>query len=246
MQDLYQEEEIDLFEYWNVLCRRKKMLIIMFAVFVTLAMVISLLSPKYYKSQAVILVSGSATGGLGAALSSSPLGGVLGGVGLLHSQADTALAFLQSRTIAEKTINKFGLMKILFRKQWDDAAGTWKDPEKRPFMEDAVKLLTKKIVSQVKNKDDTITISVVWKDPQLAADMANYYVTALADILNERSMNLTIQVIDMAVPAHKKYKPKTALNMVLAGMLSLFLGVFIAFFREYLEKHKKTEAASKA
>lgn len=42
-----------------------------------------------------------------------------------------------------------------------------------------------------------------------------------------------VQVLDRAVPAEWKSKPKTTLNMALAGALSLFAAIFLAFFLEY-------------
>ena len=43
-----------------------------------------------------------------------------------------------------------------------------------------------------------------------------------------------VQVLDQAVPADWKSKPKIKLNMAIAGITSLFLGAFLAFFLEYL------------
>lgn len=49
----------------------------------------------------------------------------------------------------------------------------------------------------------------------------------------------TVQVLDKAVPAERKSKPKIRLNMMLAGVVSLFLGTFLAFFLEYVEGLKQ-------
>jgi uncharacterized protein involved in exopolysaccharide biosynthesis len=46
----------------------------------------------------------------------------------------------------------------------------------------------------------------------------------------------TVQVLDPAIPAEKKSKPRIRLNMVIAGVLALFVGIFLAFFLEYLER----------
>lgn len=47
-----------------------------------------------------------------------------------------------------------------------------------------------------------------------------------------------VQVLDRAVPAFYKSKPKTLLNMVIAGAVSLFLGIFLAFFVEYIQRQR--------
>lgn len=44
-----------------------------------------------------------------------------------------------------------------------------------------------------------------------------------------------VQVLDRAVPAVRHSKPRLRLNLALAGVTSLFLGVFLAFFLEYLK-----------
>ena len=41
-------------------------------------------------------------------------------------------------------------------------------------------------------------------------------------------------------------KPRILLNMVLAGVLSLFFAIFLAFFLEYLERMKAQEAVRSA
>jgi len=51
-----------------------------------------------------------------------------------------------------------------------------------------------------------------------------------------------VQILDKAVPAERKSKPKTTLNMAIAGALSLFMGIFLAFFLEYVERVRKREA----
>lgn len=45
-----------------------------------------------------------------------------------------------------------------------------------------------------------------------------------------------VQILDRAVPAEWKSKPKTTLNMALAAAISLFAGIFLAFFLEYWER----------
>jgi len=49
----------------------------------------------------------------------------------------------------------------------------------------------------------------------------------------------SVQVLDPAIPAERKSKPTIKLNMLVAGVLALFLGIFLAFFLEYLERIKR-------
>jgi uncharacterized protein involved in exopolysaccharide biosynthesis len=146
------------------------------------------------------------------------------------------LVFLKSRTIAEMVIKRFDLLRVFNEHKWDPVKGAWKNPDKPPLLEEAVKYLGEKVTSFKKSKEGTIAIMVEWKDPKLAADMSNYYVVALAGIMKDKSVNTTVQIVDPAIPSEKKSRPLIGMNMILAGMLSLMIGVFIAFFLEKRDK----------
>jgi uncharacterized protein involved in exopolysaccharide biosynthesis len=205
-------------------------------VFLSAAAVISLISPEYFKSETVIIASGPEAGGLGAALSASPLAGVLAGASGVQTPADKIMVILKSRTIAEAIVQRFNLLQVFNEEDWDTARGAWKDPSKPPLMQDAVKKLTRDVTRFSKGKEGAITVAVEWKDPKLSADMANYYITVLAAFLNEKSINITTQVVDRAVPAERKSRPRIKVNMILAGVVGLFSGLFLVFFLEYVQK----------
>jgi uncharacterized protein involved in exopolysaccharide biosynthesis len=56
--------------------------------------------------------------------------------------------------------------------------------------------------------------------------------------LTEARDTPTVQVLDPAVPAEKKSRPKISLNLLIAGLLSLLIGIFWAFVREALDRRK--------
>jgi uncharacterized protein involved in exopolysaccharide biosynthesis len=216
------------------------MLISLFTVSVVATMIVSLLLPKYYKSETLILCLAPESGGLSAALSASPLAGALtGSFGGLSTPADKILVLLKSRTIAEMVIKRFDLLHVFYADKWDASKGAWKDPEKPPLMEDAIKKLTKSVTSFKKSREGSIAVAVEWKDPKLAAEIANYYVAALAEFMKNKSVNTTIQVVDPAVPAERKSWPRIKLNMAVAGVLSLLIGMFIAFSLESRSEKKQ-------
>lgn len=66
-----------------------------------------------------------------------------------------------------------------------------------------------------------------------------------AKIAEARDMP-TVQVLDRAVPAERKSKPKTVLTSAIVGVLGLFLGLFLAFFLEYLDRARAVRAAQAA
>jgi uncharacterized protein involved in exopolysaccharide biosynthesis len=147
--------------------------------------------------------------------------------------------YLKSRTVSEMVVKRFDLMRVFNESTWDAAKGTWKNPDKQPYMEDVIKKLNKDVTSFKKAKEGTITITVEWRDRKLAADMANYYVTALAEFMKDKSVTTTVQIVDPAIPAEKKSWPLTSVNTALAGVLSLFIGAFLALFLDSREKRRK-------
>ncbi len=178
-------------------------------------------------------------------MSASPLAGALAGsITGLTTPADKILVFLKSRTIAQMVIKRFDLLRVFNENRWDAEKSAWKDPGKPPLMEDAVKKLTKNVTSFKKSKEGTIAITVEWKDPKLAAAVANYYVAALAEFMKDKSVNTTVQVVDVAAPAERKSWPSVRLNVTVAGIFSLFGGVFIAFLLE--NRPRKKEAADRS
>jgi len=236
-QKIMPDDVINLADHWAIIWRRKMMIIALCLVSVLATMLVSLMLPKYYKSQAMILAIAPESGGLGAALSASPLSGVLtGSLGGLTTPADRLLVFLKSRTIAEMVIKRFDLVRVFNERKWDPVKAEWKDPKKPPLLEEAVKYLGKNITSFKKSRDGSIAITVEWKDPKLAADIANYYIAALAEIMKNKAVNTTVQIVDPAVPAEKKSRPSIRANMIMAGLLSLMIGVFIALFLEKRDK----------
>ena len=54
-----------------------------------------------------------------------------------------------------------------------------------------------------------------------------------------------VQVLDQAVPALRKSKPKIRLNMALAGVISLFIGIFLTFFLEYVQSQRSKVTANR-
>jgi uncharacterized protein involved in exopolysaccharide biosynthesis len=59
--------------------------------------------------------------------------------------------------------------------------------------------------------------------------------------IEEAKEDITFQVIDRAIPPEKKIKPKRKLIVMLVGVISLFAGIFLVFFLEYLSNLKEPE-----
>jgi len=164
--------------YLEILLRWKNFIILNTVIIAMVISGITLLMPNWYKATASILppkqqdIFGSAIGanpilrGLTGGRPLSSFGRVTGGYNYL--------AILKSRTTMEDVINKFDLMKVY-------------DISDRS-MDKAVRALEENTLFETQD-DDNITIDVYDKDPQRAADMANYFV----EILNSTSIKLGTQ-----------------------------------------------------
>lgn len=87
---------------------------------------------------------------------------------------------------------------------------------------------------------EIIRLEVIDEDPELAVEIAN----ETAEVFMKKVRNImrveNIQVIDEAQIPDKPVKPKPMLNMAIAGVLGLMIGVFITFLLEFLDNTIKT------
>ncbi len=167
------DHSVTLFDYWDVLVARRKIIAGFFLVGTALTLAISLLLPKIYESTSSVLPQlESKEGGMLAALLSSPAaGGVaqnlgVGLPGLPTTPTDVFVSILKSRLMADEVIKKFDLMNRYHETTMVDT---------RKELEDHLRITV--------TKEKVIKVSVEDEDPQVAADMANFYVANL-DRLN--------------------------------------------------------------
>ena len=119
----------------------------------------------------------SASGALG------QLGGLaaLAGVNIGSGSSSAPLAVLKSREFAEEFIREQSLEKLLVE--------DFDDPSKEYDIRDAVKVFLGevRVVSEDK-KAGIVTLSIFWKDPEVAARWANSYVERLNARLRDRAI----------------------------------------------------------
>jgi len=213
------EEEVNLIDLWRVIWKYRVIITVVVLVGVIATGVISFLLPRQYKATASLLPQ--------IEMSKVAIAVPSEFAGLVKSQnpvTDVIVALLRSETMRADIIKKFGL-KEFYRAE---------------YYETALKQLERATEIKV-SRENVISVSVISTQPQLAADIANFYVSNL-DNLNER-LKITaakpmVTQLDMARVPEKKYKPNVKLNIVLSGMFSFFLAVFLAFFLEYCQKVK--------
>lgn len=89
---------------------------------------------------------------------------------------------------------------------------------------------------------DTEIIKLVVTDesPSLAVEIANETAIVFMEKVKEFLRVENIQVIDEAQLPERPIRPRPLLNMAIAGVLGVMVGVFISFFMEFLDNTIKT------
>lgn len=163
--DLPEEDGINLLDLLQTLAENARLLIFGPILVGLVALGASFLfSPKYVAATTILLPQQQQS----AAAALSQLGAMAGMVGAaagLKNPAEMYVGLLNSRTLSDRMVDRFGMMNI-------------KGVKTR---EDARKILAR-ISRLVPRKDGLITIAVVSPSPQLSAAMANAYVEELSSL----------------------------------------------------------------
>ena len=106
---------------------------------------------------------------------------------------------------------------------------------------ETVKQLTRMTTVQVEGDTEIISVSVDDRDAMRAASiantLANSFITQLPTLVNRVE---NVSVIDRAVPVTDQVSPRPLLNVAVALVAGLILGVLTAFLVDYLDDTVKT------
>lgn len=170
---------LDLFALVAMLWREKLIVVATVAVCAIAGVAYALLATPVYKAEIVMTPSGQRT----PSASLGQLSGLaaLAGVNLGSEGTTTPLAVLKSRAFAEEFIRENKLEAILV----DDFG----DPSDDLDIRDALHVFLKdvRVVSEDK-KAGTVTLSIYWEDPVVAAEWANSYIERLNARLRARAL----------------------------------------------------------
>ncbi len=98
-----------------------------------------------------------------------------------------------------------------------------------------------KVSVELVQDTEIIKLKVVDEDPVLAADIANETAEVFMDSVKDIMLVENVQVIDKAQVPKNPVSPRPLLNMAIAGVLGIMIGIFIAFLLEFLDDTIKTE-----
>ena len=163
-----------------LLWRDKGIMIVAVTTTSLLGVAYALLATPVYRAEVVMTQAGQRgqSGGLGQLSNLASLAGV--NIGSTGSGA-SSLAVLKSREFAEDFIRELNLERIL--------DSEFEDPSNRGDSRDALAtfLSDVRVITEDK-KAGTVTLSIFWKDPIVAANWANAYVERLNIRLRDRAL----------------------------------------------------------
>jgi uncharacterized protein involved in exopolysaccharide biosynthesis len=210
-----EEDEINLLDLFIVLLKHKVMIFSVVFLAGIAALVISLLMPNVYRSEATIAPttqekSGgglAALGGFGAMIAAEV------GIGATGS-LDQFDVVLKSRDLTSTIVREHNLLPVIFEKSWDAKAGNWKVSEpsllqnaaealkgifgttpdgkdsvsKTPTLQDAYKPMQELLVKTPDKKQNVMRLSFESKDPKMAQAILNYYIVGLSEFLRRQTL----------------------------------------------------------
>lgn len=183
------DQEIDLRELWGVLWRGKWVVVAMASAFSLASIAYALLATEWFRADVLLT---PAEKRLETGLTAQ-LGGLaaLAGVSIGKNDSAEPIAVLKSRTFARAFVNDLDLLKVFFYDKWDQQKGRWHgdNPRDWPDSRDAVEYFHENVmkVSQDR-KTGLVTLSVEWKDPDVAAFWAETLSTRLNARIRERAL----------------------------------------------------------
>lgn len=202
--EIAEDDGIELLDILQTLAENARLLIYGPLIVGLVALGVSFLLKPHYIATTSIMTPQQKQGAAGAALAQlSALTGMMGSAGP-SSSAGMYIGLLKSRTIADRLIDRFGLMKL---------------PEVK-IREDAREVLAR--VTQISvGKDGLITINVISSTPRLSAATANAYVEELASLTSRLAVTEAQQrrrFLDKEVAKAKENLAKAEIALGGAGV----------------------------
>jgi len=176
------EDEINLLDLWRGIRRRWKIITLIFFAAVVVAAVVSLVMTPIYQAKTTLMPVESSGSQMSSALRSLGSLPFVGGMvpGIAGASGDKLVAVLKSRTVAEDVIKALDLIRVLFEEPQDEP----------PTLQDAIRVLSEGMTEIADDKKGLISIAVEYKDPELAAAIANRYTVALQRFLSENALSM--------------------------------------------------------
>jgi len=186
------EDEIDLLELIRTLLQAWKTIVGITILCTGLAVAYALCAPEVFKAETLLAPAQEEKSGASSML--GQFGGLAAMAGISipsDSNVEQVVATLNSRKFLRTYINQNKLIPVLFDEIWDADKQAWMVPsvEDEPTEQKAIEYFNENVLSVSEDKKSgLITLSISWKDPQVAAQWANDLVKQLNEQLREQAI----------------------------------------------------------
>jgi uncharacterized protein involved in exopolysaccharide biosynthesis len=181
------DDEIDLWTLWEMIWSDRWLIVATVGVFTLGGVTYALLAQEWFRADVVLSPAGE-RGGNGGAL--AQFGGLksLAGISLTGSVEGESVAVLTSRDFARSFITDLNLMPVLLE-------GSVPGDENLD-VRDAVAAFDSVRSVSTDNKSGLVTLSIRWKDPEIAAEWANALVERVNDRLRTQAQEKSERNVD--------------------------------------------------
>ena len=185
------EDEIDLLELIRTLLQAWKTIVGITILCTGLAVAYALYAPEVFKTETLLAPAQEEKSGASSAL--GQFGGLAAMAGISipsDSNIEQVVATLNSRKFLRTYINQNKLIPVLFDEIWDADNKAWmvSSAEDEPTEQKAIESFKSCLSVDEDKKSGLITLSISWKDPELAAQWANDLVKQLNEQLREQAI----------------------------------------------------------
>jgi tyrosine-protein kinase Etk/Wzc len=165
------EDEINLLDYLIIIFKRKKFILKMTFGITLIVGIIVFIMPNQYEADAKFLPPQGASLGIASAMLSqagSGIASLAGGLLGVSNPGNLYVGLLNSRTVLDRIIDRFGLMERY--KSWINWVFPFAREECRKKLSDDV------MTAEVDDSSGIVTVTIYEEDPEIAAEMANAFV----------------------------------------------------------------------
>ena len=185
-----EEDEIDLLELIRTLLQAWKIIVGITLVCTGLAIVYALNIPDVFKAESLLAPAEEEKSASSSSL--GQFGGLAAMAGISipsSSNIERVLATLETREFLKKFISSQKLLPIIFDDLWDESSNSWRliEGQKELTVEDGI-LPLQGAIEVNQEKSGLITLSISWKDPDIAAQWANDLVKQLNEQLRQKAI----------------------------------------------------------
>ena len=238
------EEEIDLMDYVKVIIKRKGLILTLFLAAVIVAGVFSFISPKVYKVDTSLEVGRieTATETIPEQMVESPtqlVEKIKGDVYGIFVREKLGIPKEKYPKIKAENPKDTSLIKIEIESERPELA--------KNILTEINNLILKEHQEQFEKRKSKIEESIkeiqnklalLEKEKSSSGEGISQLQIALLNLKEKLDNMESTKIINPPTISPNPIRPKPVLNIVIAGILGIFIGTFLAFFQEWWEKNK--------